>query len=69
MRRCIAVLALALGLGLGMGLDSRSQRATHGGPKGPKGPNVLVVMTDDQGVWIASSTDSKANRLCIRSAP
>lgn len=46
MVRCVTLLALALGLGLGLGLKQHldEPRATKN-----KGPNVLVIMSDDQG--------------------
>lgn len=44
MVRCTALLALALGLGLGLGLGEHHPRTLN------NGPNVLVIMTDDQGM-------------------
>ncbi|KAK3707268.1 hypothetical protein LTR37_012269 [Vermiconidia calcicola] len=43
MARFVFLLALALGLGLGLGLPKAEQRPTLN-----KGPNVIVIMTDDQ---------------------
>jgi hypothetical protein len=43
MVRCVSLLALALGLGLGLGLRVPRQQTQN------KGPNVLVIMPDDQG--------------------
>lgn len=63
MGRCIGLLALALGLGLGLGLKNNHQRPTH------KGPNVLVIMTDDQGPSIADCPAFRANGSLIRLAP
>lgn len=46
MVRCVLLLALALGLGLGLGLKAPS--------KTRKGPNVLVIMSDDQDMLLDS---------------
>ncbi|KAK5173343.1 uncharacterized protein LTR77_002024 [Saxophila tyrrhenica] len=46
---CIIVVALALGLGLGLGLKKAPEREYN-----HKGPNVLVVMTDDQDMLLDS---------------
>ena len=43
MVRCAALVALALGLGLGLGLKKDHPQTQN------QGPNVLVIMTDDQG--------------------
>ena len=48
MVRCFTLLALALGLGLGLGLTRQKP------PKYHTGPNVLVIMTDDQDVLLDS---------------
>lgn len=46
----LAVLALGLGLGLGLGLrDSESKRSLVSGQGQTRKPNVLVIMSDDQG--------------------
>ena len=47
MVRGIVVLALGLGIGLGLGLKTNHDHH-HYPPASKKGPNVLVVMTDDQ---------------------
>lgn len=40
----LAVIALALGLGLGLGLKDGEEPTLN------TGPNVLVIMSDDQGL-------------------
>jgi hypothetical protein len=52
MVRCVSLLALALGLGLGLGLKDKQSLQVRN-----KGPNVLVIMTDDQGLYIIIRID------------
>jgi hypothetical protein len=43
------VLLLALGLGLGLGLGLKKHDKSDQGSYNHKGPNVLLIMSDDQG--------------------
>lgn len=55
MSRGLIILALALGLGLGLGLKHDKNElsdAPTNHAQNHNGPNVLVIMTDDQGKWL-----------------
>jgi hypothetical protein len=43
------LLLLALGLGLGLGLGLKKHDKSDQGAYNHKGPNVLLIMSDDQG--------------------
>ena len=63
--RCALLVALALGLGLGLGLGKLS--SDNGASKRP---NVLVIMTDDQGMWHQDTRPNvNTDEWPIRSAP
>lgn len=49
--RCAILLAIALALGLGLGLGLKKKSKSYN----RKGPNVLVIMTDDQGIYSSMS--------------